>query len=267
MRGGYSWRRRNHSEPGGVLTLMPNPGWRSRRVAVALAIGIAFIALSAVFIAVQVRPQGAADQATPPPIMPTADAPYASDLPQFSIPAAITAVDDARAKIPLTQPEVHWVFADGPNFPPLVSPCGGYLPSDGARVGGHQLALVSGWGWKLARTVVYRDISSARQAMGERRAAVQACAHHDDGNGISTVWIWQPLQIGDEAMAVGAQRYRGSDTLQGHQRGVVMRQGRTLVTYFDFGQSRNPPTFSEITGYATVAKPFATRLSSAPWNQ
>jgi len=246
---------------------MPQQGWRSRRVAAAAAIAVAVIGASVLFIVLGIRNPQPADAASPPPIMPTADAPYASSGPQFHIPATVTASDDARAKIPLSQPEVHWVFADGPNFPPLVSPCGGYLPSDGARVGGHQLALVTSWGWKLARTVVYRDVDSARQAMSERRSAVQQCAHHDDGNGIATVWIWQPLQIGDEAMAVGAQRYRGSNTLQGHQRGVVMRQGRTLVTYFDFGQSRNPPTFSEISGYATVAKPFAATLASAPWNQ
>src|SRR5438105_15300013 len=78
-----------------------------------------------------------------PPIMPTADAPYASSEPQFRIPAAFTAADDARATIPLSQPEVHWVFADGPSLPPLVSPCGGHLPSHGARAGAHQLAPVS----------------------------------------------------------------------------------------------------------------------------
>lgn len=244
-------------------------GWRSRRVAIGVAIAALLIGVSALFIRAQIHDQKASDaaQASPPPIMPTADAPYAASEPRFSIPATVTASDDARARIPLTQPQVHWVFADGPNFPPLVSPCGGYLPSDSARVGGHQLALVSTWGWKIARTVVYRDVDSARQAMSQRRSAVQQCAHHDDGNGIATVWIWQPLQIGDEAMAVGAQRYRGSDTLQGHQRGVVMRQGRTLVTYFDFGQSRNPPTPSEISGYGKVAASFATTLASAPWNQ
>lgn len=46
-----------------------------------------------------------------------------------------------------------------------------------------------------------------------------------------------------------------------------MRQGRILVTFFDFGQSAHPPTFSEISGYANVAKPFSTTLASAPWNQ
>ena len=199
--------------------------------------------------------------------MPTADAPYASAEPSFQVPASFTSADDARAKIPLSQPEVHWVFADGPNFPPLVSPCGGYLPSDGARVGAHQLALVSPMTVKLRRVVVYRDVDSARQAMSERRSALQHCTRHDDGGGIATVWIWQSLPIGDEAMAFGSQRYRGSTSLPGHQRGVMMRQGRTLVTYFDSGQSPVPPTIDEIGPYATVAKPVATELASAAWNQ
>jgi hypothetical protein len=246
---------------------MPGQGWRSRRVAAGVAIAVAVIGVSALFIVLGSRNQMASDAAVLPPIMPTADAPYASAEPQFHIPAAVTASDDARAKIVLTQPEVHWVFADGPNSPPLVSPCGGYLPSDGARVGGHQLALVSPTLWKLSRWIVYRDVNAAHQAMSERRSALQQCAQHDDGNGNATVWIWEPLQIGDEAMAVGSQRYRASNVLPGHQRGVVMRQGRTLVMYVDYGQSRTPPTFSEIGSYATVVKPIATTLNSASWNQ
>jgi len=245
---------------------MPQHGWRFRHVAVALVVAV-LIGVTGLFIVLGIRNQVPSDRAALPPIMPTADAPYASAEPQFRIPAAFTAEDDARAKIPLSQPEVHWVFADGPNLPPLVSPCGGYLPSDGARVGAHQLALLSPNVVKLRRVVLYRDVESARQAMGERRSALQQCARHDDGNGIATVWIWQPLQIGDEALAVGSQRYRGSKSLSGHQRGVVMRQGRTVVTYFDSGQSDIPPTIAEIGPYATVAKPVATTLASAPWNQ
>jgi hypothetical protein len=250
----------------GVNKVVPQFGWRFRHVAVALVVA-ALIGVTGLFIVLGIRNQVPSDRAALPPIMPTADAPYASAEPQFRIPAAFTAEDDARAKIPLSQPEVHWVFADGPNLPPLVSPCGGYLPSDSERVGAHQLALVSPNTVKLRRLVVYRDVNAARQAIGERRAAIQGCARHDDGNGIATVWIWQPLQIGDEAMAVGSQRYRGSNSVPGHQRGVLMRQGRTLVTYFDSGQSPDPPTIAEIGPYATVAKPVATKLASAPWNQ
>ncbi|MEA2634949.1 MAG: hypothetical protein QOH92_1716 [Chloroflexota bacterium] len=246
---------------------MPDQGWRSHRAAPVVAVAAVVIAVSALFIVLGIRNQAASEPAILPPIMPTANAPYASSEPKFQIPAAFTAADDARARIPLSQPEVHWVFADGPNFPPLVSPCGGYLPSDAARVGAHQLALVSPMTVKLRRVVVYRDVDSARRAMSERRSALQQCARRDDGNGIATVWIWQSLQIGDEAMAVGSQRYRGSNSLPGHQRGVVMRQGRTLVTYFDSGQSPTPPTIAEIGPYATVAKPVATELAAAPWNQ
>jgi len=258
---------RNYSATRAVSEVMPQHGWRSRRVVLAVAIGATVVGVSALFIILGLLNPVASDVAALPPIMPTADAPYASAEPQFQIPPTLTAADDARSKIPLTQPEVHWVFADGPNMPPLVSPCGGYLPSDSARVGAHQLALVSPMTWKLSRMVVYRDLDSARQAMTERRSALQQCAHHDDGNGIATVWISQPLQMGDEALSAGSQRYRGSNVLPGHQRGVVVRQGRTLVTYFDSGQSRVPPTYDEIASYATVARPVVTKLASAPWNQ
>ena len=246
---------------------MGQPVWRSRGGAVAISVAALVVGISALFIVLGIRNQKGSDAAILPPIMPTADAPYASSEPSFRIPPAFTAADDARARIPLSQPEVHWVFADGPNFPPLVSPCGGYLPSDGARLGAHQLALVSPTAVKLRRVVLYRDVNSARQAMSERRSALEQCAHHDDGNGIATVWIWQPLQIGDDAIAVGSQRHRASESLPGHQRGVVMRQGRTLVTYFDSGQSVIAPTLAEIGAYATVARPVATELASAPWNQ
>src|SRR3989454_1204626 len=246
---------------------MGHPVWRSRRGAVAVLVAALVVGISVLFIVLGIRNQKGSDAARLPRTMRTADAPYASSERSFGIPPAFTAADDARVRIPLSKPEVHGAFADGPNFPPLVSPCGGYLPSDGARVGAHQLALVSSMAVKLRRVVLYRDVDSARQAMDERRSALQQCARHDDGNGITTVWIWQSLQIGDEAMAVGSQRYRGSQSLPGHQRGVVMRQGRTLVTYFDSGQSRIPPTIDEIGPYATVAKPVATELASASWNQ
>jgi hypothetical protein len=234
---------------------------------VVAAVSAAIIGVSALFIVLGIRNQQAADAAVLPPIMPTAGAPYASSEPQFRIPAAFTAADDARAQIPLSQPEVHWAFADGPNLPPLVSPCGGYLPSDGARVGAHQLALVSPNVWKLRRVVVYTDVAAAQQAMSERRSALQQCTRHDEGSGISTVWIWQSQPIGDEAFAVGSQRYRGSNAVPGHHRGVVMRQGRTLVMYLDYGQSRVPPTIAEVGPYAKVAKPVANELASEPWNQ
>ena len=58
------------------------------------------------------------------------------------------------ARVRRSRPSGSWsgftsVMTSPPNFPPLVSPCGGYLPSDGARVGAHQLALVSPSTWKL----------------------------------------------------------------------------------------------------------------------
>src|SRR2546430_9259066 len=153
--------------------MMPGPGWRPRRVAVVAAVTAAIMGVSALFIVIGIRYPPAADVAVLPPIMPTVDAPYASSEPQFPIPAAFTAADDARAQIPLSQSEVHWAFADGPNLPPLVSPCGRYLPSDGTPTGAHQLALVSPMAVKLRRAVLYRAVDSARQATSGRRSARQ----------------------------------------------------------------------------------------------
>src|SRR5439155_1288936 len=153
----------NRSAARVVLDAMGQPVWRSRGGAVAISVAALVVGISALFIVLGIRNQKGSDAAILPPIMPTADAPYASSEPSFYIPPAFTAADDA--------------------------------------------------------------------------------------------------------MAVGSQRYRGSESLPGHQRGVVMRQGRTLVTYFDSGQSVIAPTFAEIGAYATVARPVATELASAPWNQ
>ena len=243
---------------------MPQQGWRSRQVLLPIAIGAAVLGISALFTELGIRNQEPSDHAALPPIMPVADAPHAE--PQFRIPRAFTAFDDARASTPLSQREVRWVFSDVPNLPPLISPCDGYLPSDAARVGAHQLALVSPTVWKMSRVVVYRDIEAAKQAMNERRVALQQCARHDDGGGITTRWISQPSAVGEEGMVVGSQRYRGSNAVPGHQRGIVVRQGRTVVTYLDFGQSRNPPTVAEIRAFESYAQRWVTRLSSAPWN-
>src|SRR5439155_6703777 len=144
----------NRSTARVVLDAMGQPAWRSRGGVVAVSVAALVVGLSGLFIVLGIRNQKRSDAAILPPIMPTADAPYASSEPSFRIPPAFTAADDARARIPLSQPEVHWVFADGPNFPPLVSPCGGYLPSDGARVGAHQLALVSPTTAKPRRVVL-----------------------------------------------------------------------------------------------------------------
>ncbi len=116
---------------------------------------------------------------------------------------------------------VRWIRTDRLNLPPLVSPCGTILPSDAERVGGRQLALVGPTLWKLERLVVYCDAESAQRAMGERRTALEECARHNDGDGTATVWTWQSLQIGDEAMFVGSQRYRGAKAIPGSYRGVL----------------------------------------------
>src|SRR2546425_7650096 len=112
--------RGNQPEPRAVHKLMPLQSWRSRRVAATAAVAAAIIGESALFIVLGIRYPQTADMAVLPPIMPTADPPYASSEPAFRIPATFTTADDTKAQIPLSQPEVHWVFPHGPNFQPLL---------------------------------------------------------------------------------------------------------------------------------------------------
>src|SRR5439155_9561491 len=96
--GGGGGGQRNLPAMQGVYEVMP-AGWRYRRVAAVAAAAAAIIGVSALFIVLGIRNQQAADAALLPPIMPTADAPYASCAPAFRIPASFTAADDARAQI------------------------------------------------------------------------------------------------------------------------------------------------------------------------
>jgi hypothetical protein len=54
---------------------MARQAWRSRRVAVTVAVGAAVIGVSAMFIVLGILDPQATDAAALPPIMPTADAP------------------------------------------------------------------------------------------------------------------------------------------------------------------------------------------------
>lgn len=203
-----------------------------------------------------------------PPILPMPGAPHAAAEPAFRVPDEFLADEAERLATPLTQEGVRWVRTDGADLPPVASACGGFLASDARRVGAHQLALVSRGGWKLRRIVVYGDVAAARDAMAELRTAYRDCARHDDDAGRDTAWIWTsgPLDAGDESLFVGGQEYRGGTTLPAHYRGVVMRKGRTVVTYVDFNPQTNPPRPSEVDFYVRAARAMAERLAGAGWN-
>ncbi|WP_291413738.1 hypothetical protein [Actinophytocola sp.] len=134
-----------------------------------------------------------------------------------------------------------------------------------ARVAGRQVALVADNRWKLERVSVYRDTGAARRAMADTRAALTDCASRTR-DGVTTVWRFEPLDIGEEAVFVAGQRVQGDEGLPGHHRGGIARQGRTLVTYVDFGQARTLADRGEVTGYELAAATLAGRLRAAAWN-
>lgn len=165
---------------------------------------------------------------------------------------------------------MRWIRSDGADLPTHLSPCRKPLASDKDRVAGRQLvieptekALRAGRPrlWKSERLSVYRDAPAAIRAMRELRGALAECARHDEGGGVTAVWRSEPLDIGDEALFVGGQLFHGTVALPGHYRGVVMRQGRGVMTYLDFGPLTTPAEIGETAEQQEDARTMATRLA------
>jgi hypothetical protein len=200
------------------------------------------------------------DPATPPPILPTA----AGAAPAgFAIPEGFLWAE-ARTASPLNQPGFRWTRADGVDLPPLVNPCGGPPPGTGGRVAARQVALVGPALWKAERLVVYRDAPAATRALAEHRTALRGCARHDEGDGTTTVWSTAPLALGEEALFVTGQRYRGATGVPGNHRGVLMRAGRSLLMYVDFGQRTTPARVSDVDTHIAHARVVAARIVTLP---
>jgi hypothetical protein len=207
-----------------------------------------------------VRPADPLPEAVAPPIMPVT-----VGAAEVSVPAGFLLADE-RSQFDVADQGMRWDKVEGLGLPPLVSPCGGALPSETDVVGARQVALVRPERlYKLERVVVYRDQTAAVRALAERRDALVRCADHPEPDGVHTVWRFEALDIGDEAMFVAGQRMRSTDGLPGHHRGVLMRQGRVLVMFVDFGQATTLAEPEEGKRYQQDAAVMADRLRSAHW--
>jgi hypothetical protein len=174
--------------------------------------------------------------------------------------------EEERARLPLSQPDVYWVRNDGADLPPILTPCRGRPARDNRRIDGRQLVLVGPSLWKASRLTVYRDVRAAKAAMSEIRTALRRCKRQDRTNGETTVWTSQALPIGDEAVFVGGEEFRGTERVPGIFRGVVMRSGRAVQVYLVCGQATETPTPpADLAGDATTA--MAQRLAQARWAQ
>lgn len=198
---------------------------------------------------------------TPPPILPTSTGSDPSPL----IPEGFLR-SEARAAVPPEDDQVRWVRTDGTTEPPLLAPCGTAPPSDRTAVDVRQLTLTHPNLWKAERLVVYPELDAAQRALAELRAALEDCAEHDEGDGVQTRWTTEPLPIGDEAIFVTGQRYRGGTAVPGNVRGVLARQGRSVIMYVDFGQRTAPATTADVPGHLDDARSIAADLAAASWN-
>jgi hypothetical protein len=230
------------------------------RTRVILVAGLVAAGLVAAGLGVYVLVRPDVPAAAPPPITPSADSPSEVAIPRGMLTA------DAKSARPVADQGLRWERAEGRDLPTLISPCGEVLPSEADRVAGRQVVLVGTQLWKAERLVVYRDAAAARRALAERRDALDRCAHHPERDGVHTVWRWEPLRLGDEAMFVAGQRMRGDEGLPGHHRAVLARQGRALAMFVDFGQARAIADRSEVTSYERDAATVVARVRAAAWS-
>jgi hypothetical protein len=198
---------------------------------------------------------------TPPSILPASAASDRSAL----IPEGFLRFE-GRAATPPADDQVRWVRTDGVTEPPLLAPCGAAPRSDHPAVDVRQLALLHPNLWKAERLIVHVDADAARRDLEERRVALRSCADHDEEGGVRTRWTFQPLPIGDEAIFVTGQRYRDGAAVPGNLRGVVVRQGRSIVMYVDFGQRTAPATPADVPSHLDDSRAIAADLAAASWN-
>jgi hypothetical protein len=227
------------------------------------ALAAGFIVALAVLGFVLANGDDAPSAVVPPPLEPVRN--EAPPPREVRIPKGFLTAEQAAAEPP-EDPEVRWHRSDAPNLPPLVSPCGGRLRSDAGWAGGRQLVLVHPSLWKAQRLVVYRDEAAARAAMTELRSALRRCGRHANRDGTTTIWTSKPLRLGDDALFVASQRQRDGRGAPGHGRGLVVRAGRTVVTWFDMGQATKLADPGEITEQLSDARVMVRRIAAAPWS-
>jgi hypothetical protein len=199
----------------------------------------------------------------PPPTLPDGQRPRSGKerrvIPEGFMP------EEERSQVPLTQPDVYWVRNDGAGLPPMLTLCR-RSPGDKKRVDGRQLVLVGPSLWKASRLTVYRDARAAKAAVTEIRTALRRCKRQNRANGETTVWTSTALPIGDEALFVGGEEFRGSERVPGIFHGSVIRSGRAVQVYLVCGQATETPTPpTDIAGDEATA--MAQRLAQARWAQ
>jgi hypothetical protein len=202
---------------------------------------------------------GGSAPVTPPPIHPP---PGGAASTTSTVPAGLLWAE-SRTASPLNQDDVRWTSSDRIDLPPLVDPCG-----DGAAAGNgdgplavRQIALVGPGLWKAERLVLYADRPAATRAFRALTAALARCARHDEGEGTATIWTTGPAVAGEEALFVTGQRYRDDRGTPGSHRGVLMRQGRAVVMFVDFGQRTEPTRFADLSLHLDHARQVAARVA------
>ncbi|SDL35519.1 hypothetical protein [Nonomuraea jiangxiensis] len=108
---------------------------------------------------------------------------------------------------------------------------------------------------QMEEVALYRDVSAARKAMTDLRAALRRCAKIDDGagDGRDVRWTGTPARIGDEALQVAMQAYHGTRPTIHGQRAVVARKGSAVFLYAHTDETSRAPSPADFRRHASDA--------------
>lgn len=192
---------------------------------------------------------------TPPPIIPARGSPQTNAA---VIPEGLL-WSESRTASPLHQDGLRWIRTDRRDLPPLLDPCGDAPADVGTAIAVRQVALIGPELWKAERLLLYADAAAATRAFGAQREALARCSGRQRADA-ATTWVTAPVAAGDEALFVTGQRYRDGRGVPGNHRGVLMRAGRAVVMYVDFGPRTRPAAPADVSSHVDHARIVAERI-------
>ncbi|MFC4059572.1 hypothetical protein ACFOWE_14810 [Planomonospora corallina] len=144
---------------------------------------------------------------------------------------------EARARKPVRYPEEEkWTISDRHERLSLT-PCGVGGSKDRSRVSTRTVIYTAPEFYQAEQVVIHRSERAARAAMADLRKRVGRCETDESGQVVTRGWT-EKVRMGDQAVRVIVQNYarRDGGPAIGGQRGVVVREGRALVSYMYAGE-------------------------------
>ncbi|MET8003830.1 hypothetical protein [Nonomuraea glycinis] len=150
------------------------------------------------------------------------------------IPNGFMLYDKAAAKKD-DNPEHSWRVNAKKNAKLVLNPCDKAKLAQPGRQAARTLVYTAVPDYsKSEQVILYSSRSAAKKALGDLHRAVRACGSSGYRYSSSAV------RLGDGALAVTGQAYRGRKVAIGGERGLVTRRGNALLIYTVGGEWSKP---------------------------